>query len=608
MKLINFMGFCACLCILPATIFGQTFKGTPINHGPVGAHRVIPRTDFSCRGRPAGYYADIETGCEIYHMCDGLGRQFSYACPNTTLFQQRMLICDHWYMVNCSRAESNYAANLLIGQRDKPFVGEEEHELRTPRPDLLDRPYSPDYSGESFRRHFKTTPAIQNTISGRDSQPKASSGKTIESDGFLETANSNYQGPQILPIHWSTKNGNAAEATPSVRRDVKNEEFVPANRRVDEVAEVPADDGKAEIIVLPSPTGFSVPAKTVKAPPATPTPVKNASVKKPSLLYEPPFLLPDYNRNVRTQATVKATTPPNTPQIQNTGKPFTASGVKDPIVDKVSKVRNAPRTEPPVTATARVLSDNPFIANSLQTAKPTVVLQQTNKPATPAPSIVSQNPFIAKAVQTAKPTVGTQQLNSRPSPTLPLPSRELLPPRPDVRKHDDATTEGPPIYYEWKWAVPAYVLEPPKPLNDTAATAASRKQQGTAAPIPDKFAHNPFLSRAFQGKGGPSSSERSPTPRAFSAANNKGSTDKPKQQEPANDYNELKKTLLIPDFEFPLEKDVRPGFDQKEARNSFQLVIPTKSDKPWYGENPKCPDCHPAYLQPGTCEPCIRIR
>lgn len=49
-------------------------------------------------------------------MCDGLGRKFDYICPNTTLFQQRMLICDHWYMVNCSKAESNYGANLLIGK------------------------------------------------------------------------------------------------------------------------------------------------------------------------------------------------------------------------------------------------------------------------------------------------------------------------------------------------------------------------------------------------------------------------------------------------------------------------------------------------------------
>lgn len=48
-------------------------------------------------------------------MCDGMGRQFTNICPNATLFQQRMLICDHWYMVNCERSEKNYDANLLIG-------------------------------------------------------------------------------------------------------------------------------------------------------------------------------------------------------------------------------------------------------------------------------------------------------------------------------------------------------------------------------------------------------------------------------------------------------------------------------------------------------------
>lgn len=81
-------------------------------------------------------------------------------------------------MVNCSKAESNYAANLLIGmllyiiyiylsielfmlcssgQRDKPFVNDEENNLRTPRPDLLDRPYAPDYAGESFRSQYKVS-------------------------------------------------------------------------------------------------------------------------------------------------------------------------------------------------------------------------------------------------------------------------------------------------------------------------------------------------------------------------------------------------------------------------------------------------------------------
>lgn len=43
----------------------------------------------------------------------------------------------------------------FTGQRDKPFVNDEENNLRTPRPDLLDRPYAPDYSGESFRNQYQ---------------------------------------------------------------------------------------------------------------------------------------------------------------------------------------------------------------------------------------------------------------------------------------------------------------------------------------------------------------------------------------------------------------------------------------------------------------------
>lgn len=82
----------------------------------------IPVTAFSCTGRPVGYYADLETNCQVYHMCGEGERQYSYMCPNTTLFHQRMLICAHWYQVNCSRSEMDYSANLLIGQRDKPFV------------------------------------------------------------------------------------------------------------------------------------------------------------------------------------------------------------------------------------------------------------------------------------------------------------------------------------------------------------------------------------------------------------------------------------------------------------------------------------------------------
>ncbi|KAK3919380.1 U-scoloptoxin(01)-Cw1a [Frankliniella fusca] len=94
--------------------------------GPRVNNPDIPATSFSCVGRHNGYYADVETDCQVYHMC--LDRQqFSYACPNTTRFQQRMMVCDHWYQVDCPSAPLSYSANLLIGQRDRLFVEDDEH-------------------------------------------------------------------------------------------------------------------------------------------------------------------------------------------------------------------------------------------------------------------------------------------------------------------------------------------------------------------------------------------------------------------------------------------------------------------------------------------------
>ncbi|KAK4881816.1 hypothetical protein RN001_005135 [Aquatica leii] len=146
------------------------------------------RQIFSCDHRPAGYYADLETGCQVYHMCDGLGRQFSYTCPNNTLFQQRMLICDHWYMVNCNKSEIDYTANLLIGQRNKPFVEDKHPYHRTPRPDIL--------NGSDYNYIFK------------DKNSEFASNYNlvgIETDDSEESSSSsNVQTRYSLPSHWFT--------------------------------------------------------------------------------------------------------------------------------------------------------------------------------------------------------------------------------------------------------------------------------------------------------------------------------------------------------------------------------------------------------------------
>ncbi|GLV31712.1 thawb [Carabus blaptoides fortunei] len=61
----------------------------------------IPRTKFTCRGKKSGYYADLETNCQVFHICDE-GRKVSFLCPNGTIFQQSDLICDWWFKVDCA--------------------------------------------------------------------------------------------------------------------------------------------------------------------------------------------------------------------------------------------------------------------------------------------------------------------------------------------------------------------------------------------------------------------------------------------------------------------------------------------------------------------------
>lgn len=41
---------------------------------------------------------------------------------------------------------------IFTGQRDKPFVRDDEYDVRTPRPDLFDKNYAPDFAGETFRK------------------------------------------------------------------------------------------------------------------------------------------------------------------------------------------------------------------------------------------------------------------------------------------------------------------------------------------------------------------------------------------------------------------------------------------------------------------------
>jgi len=93
---------------------GETIPGTPGEDYPILAE--VPQTSFLCDGQvEGGYYADPEAECQAFHICggglEGSLIQYSFLCPNGSLFNQEYFICDWWFNVDCSQAEGFYFLN-----------------------------------------------------------------------------------------------------------------------------------------------------------------------------------------------------------------------------------------------------------------------------------------------------------------------------------------------------------------------------------------------------------------------------------------------------------------------------------------------------------------
>merc|ERR1719382_22810 len=78
---------------------------------------TVPKTSFSCVGKAeGGYYADVETGCQVVHTCGGGSRvvnkysfiKYSALCSNGTIYSQEMGTCHWWYLVDCESSEKYY--------------------------------------------------------------------------------------------------------------------------------------------------------------------------------------------------------------------------------------------------------------------------------------------------------------------------------------------------------------------------------------------------------------------------------------------------------------------------------------------------------------------
>ncbi|XP_045535944.1 uncharacterized protein LOC106709694 [Papilio machaon] len=485
--------------------------------------RVVkpPPTRFTCRGRAAGYYADMDTGCQVYHMCDGMGRQFSYSCPNTTLFQQRMLVCDHWYMVNCSNAERDYDANLLIGQRDKPFVSDEDMKSRTPRPDVLSVPPNNNYYDGLREAETKFPIHPGNSIAGL-ADSLSDDNNDLDSDKHRFRSQTSWSIGKVTENNFATKHSR----TNKQDRDSVTE----ASQRVQPTfAPTPSYN-------IPNDNQVNIPSPSRElSPPFPPATTTESDADRLQSNFK--------DGNEDPVFTFIKRFDPNVPDSHKT------SMTKTEIID-INKELPQGQVSSEEDRTPR---RNKNFGNTLNKVR-----SDKKKGATENTRFDTVNVKPDANIETNNENTGTSQ--------VPVPDVNLLPPKSEYSKIP-STTMGPPIYYEWKWAVPAFGLEPPKENNVTNTTATPQKRT-------------------------------SPARRPFSDITRTTTT--PAAPEPLNtEYNIS--SYFVPDYVFPLDKP-HPGYDDTETSLDARVGRPGRSS---YGENPNCPQCHPVYLIPGTCEPCV---
>ncbi|KAK2702865.1 uncharacterized protein LOC136042310 [Artemia franciscana] len=84
-------------------------------------------TTFRCAGRRAGYYADVETDCRTYHVCnptiDESGRRvvdrYTFLCEGNNIFNQDSLTCaSEEESLPCEFAPALYNINEIHGSKD----------------------------------------------------------------------------------------------------------------------------------------------------------------------------------------------------------------------------------------------------------------------------------------------------------------------------------------------------------------------------------------------------------------------------------------------------------------------------------------------------------
>ncbi|KAB0795171.1 hypothetical protein PPYR_12010 [Photinus pyralis] len=130
----------------------------------------LPDTNFSCVGKViGGYYADLETNCQMFHVCT-IGQldepmDIRFLCLNGTVFDQETRVCERIDEVDCSKSEQFYSLNLELYGNTQPPILEESPEVEYSsdnRKSSTTLPPTSSTATSTFAPFFPNTPPTTN--------------------------------------------------------------------------------------------------------------------------------------------------------------------------------------------------------------------------------------------------------------------------------------------------------------------------------------------------------------------------------------------------------------------------------------------------------------
>ncbi|CAG9805200.1 unnamed protein product [Chironomus riparius] len=222
----------------------------------------IPKTNFDCRNFGNGYFADLDTSCQVFHICDE-GRKISFLCPNGTIFRQIDLICDWWFKVDCNAAPDHYAESSEQLQRAQRLRQQSQKLRHVVQSDLVGF----GTSGEVFfRNDARAAESIQKPTvrlpQGRAFRAPSKLSKRMDNNDGTDDANKqkeNLDASEILYNRRNNKNkekeGREIQETAETSSFVNNKNNIKKNEKNGNGYEYPAPEQKG--YDYPPPTGYS---------------------------------------------------------------------------------------------------------------------------------------------------------------------------------------------------------------------------------------------------------------------------------------------------------------------------------------------------------------